>query len=132
MRISASAINDTQECELKGFWKYVEKRKGSVESPYGVFGSCLHASIADIINKELKQKDKKFNSLPVLISGGTNSFTGQLARQCGVDFNGITIGTHARKVISQFRKTPSSLTSEELNKAISQARNLITMNLYDN
>ena len=49
MRISASAINDTQECELKGFWKYVEKRKGSVESPYGVFGSCLHASIADII-----------------------------------------------------------------------------------
>ena len=49
-------------------------------------------SITDYINKELKIKNKKFENLPVLISGGTNTYTGDLARQCGVNFNGITIG----------------------------------------
>ena len=56
------------------------------------FNTTLQAvSIADIINKELKLKDRKFRKLPILISGGTNTLTGQLARQCGVHFSGITI-----------------------------------------
>ena len=38
------------------------------------FNTTLQAvSIADIINKELKLKDKHFSKLPVLISGGTNT-----------------------------------------------------------
>ena len=67
------------------------------------FNTTLQAvSIADFIDKEIKKKDKKLRKLPVLISGGTNSFTGNLARKCNVPFNGITIGTHARKVINQY------------------------------
>ena len=27
MRLSASSIKDSKECNLKGFWKYVEKKE---------------------------------------------------------------------------------------------------------
>ena len=95
------------------------------------FNTTLQAvSIADFINKELKEKDKKFKNLPVLISGGTNSLTGKLAKQCNVNFNGITIGTHARKVISTYRNKPSAITEENLKIAINNANKLINMNLH--
>ena len=87
-------------------------------------------SIADFINKELKTKKRDFQNMPVLISGGTNTFTGQLARKCGVDFNGITIGTHARKIISPYRQSPSEISLANLSKAIKKAKNLINLNIY--
>ncbi len=97
------------------------------------FNTTLQAiSIADIINKELKLKDRKFKKLPILISGGTNSYTGNLSRQCGVSFNGITIGTHARKIIAEQREVPTKLTKESINHAVTKARTLIQMNLYAN
>ena len=94
------------------------------------FNTTLQAvSIADFININLKSKEKRFKNLPILISGGTNSFTGNLARQCDVSFNGITIGTHARKVISSYKASPSEITNENLLKAISNSKKLISMNL---
>lgn len=87
-------------------------------------------SIADVINKELKTKKKDFKNLPILISGGTNTFTGDLARQCEVDFNGITIGTHARKIISKYRSTPSEISNDNLLNAVFRANKLINKNLY--
>lgn len=95
------------------------------------FNTTLQAvAIADVINKRLKSKFKKFENLPILISGGTNSHTGNLARQLKVKFNGITIGTHARKTISSFRDLPKNLDNQSLNKAIINAKNLIERNLY--
>ncbi len=95
------------------------------------FNTTLQAvSITDFINKELKNKYPKFKKLPILISGGTNSFTGQLARQCKVKFNGITIGTHARKVISSFFSRPADFKKDKLLFAINNAKKLIDMNLY--
>ena len=94
------------------------------------FNTTLQAvSIADFINKEIKQKEKMFSKLPVLISGGTNSFTGDLARNCGVPFNGITIGTHARKVIRKFESKPNEMSNENLQMALSNAKKLINGNL---
>tara|TARA_B100001250_G_C19753418_1_gene768917 strand:+ start:435 stop:1469 length:1035 start_codon:yes stop_codon:yes gene_type:complete len=94
------------------------------------FNTTLQAvSIADTINKELKVKEPGFKRLPILISGGTNTYTGSLARQCGVSFNGITIGTHARKVISMFRSKPSILNNDEINEAVFSAKKLIELNL---
>ena len=94
------------------------------------YNTTLQAvSIADFINKEIKRKKEKFVNLPVLISGGTNSFTGNLARECGVPFNGITIGTHARKVIKNFETKPYKMSSEALEMALINARNLIFNNL---
>ena len=65
----------------------------------------------------------------MLISGGTNSFTGNLARQLKVNFNGITIGTHARKVISNYRDKPKNIKKENLISAIMKAKELINLNL---
>ena len=94
------------------------------------FNTTLQAvSIADFINKEIKQKYKLFKNLPVLISGGTNSYTGDLARKCGVTFNGITIGTHARKVITKFESKPDEISDENLKKALINAKKLILKNL---
>ncbi len=86
-------------------------------------------SITDFINREIKQKDKKFSNLPVLISGGTNSFTGELARKYQVDFNGITIGTHARKIITKFESKPNELSDANLQIALAKAKKLINKNL---
>lgn len=60
------------------------------------YNTTLQAvAIADIIRK---------SRIPIklLLSGGTNSKTGELARMCGVDFNGVAIGTFARKVIYNY------------------------------
>ena len=95
------------------------------------FNTTLQAvSIADVINKKLKMKKESFYNLPILISGGTNTYTGSLARQCGVKFNGITIGTHARKVISDHRESPSRMSDQALLMAVSKAKSLINRNLF--
>ncbi len=96
------------------------------------FNTTLQAiSTADIINKELKLKDRRYKKLPILISGGTNSWTGELARQCGVSFNGITIGTHARKLVSGYRDDPDNLKDDEIIKVVLIASKLIKNNLYE-
>ncbi len=98
------------------------------------FNTTLQAvAIADIINKELKLKDRKFSKMPVLISGGTNTLTGQLARQCEVNFSGITIGTHARKIVkNEIQSIILGDTSHNIYDAVSSAHKLITNNLgYD-
>lgn len=95
------------------------------------FNTTLQAiSITDFLNKELKEKNTKFKDLPILISGGTNSLTGKLARQCNINFNGISIGTHARKIISSFKGKPEEIEKEELLLAINQAKSLVDINLY--
>ena len=82
------------------------------------FNTTLQAvSIAEVINKRLKNRYESFKNLPILISGGTNSYTGNLARQLKVEFNGITIGTHARKVISNFKEFPKEISNDNLLKA---------------
>ena len=58
--------------------------------------------------------------------------TGKLARQCDVRFNGITIGTHARKVIKSTRAKPNQISEKDLLNAISKAKNLIENNLLKN
>ena len=83
-----------------------------------------------MINRKLKTKVPIFKDMPILISGGTNSFTGNLARQLNVNFNGITIGTHARKIISSFRNTPKNIDNQSLLSAITKAKNLIDNNLF--
>ncbi len=94
------------------------------------FNTTLQAvAIAELINKRLKLNNNSYQNLPILISGGTNSYTGHLARQLNVPFNGITIGTHARKVISKFKNRPEDISTESLKKAIRNARKLVESNL---
>lgn len=38
----------------------------------------------------------------LMFSGGTNSKTAQLANLCGVNFNGIAVGSYARKIVKEY------------------------------
>jgi Fe-S-cluster-containing hydrogenase component 2 len=88
------------------------------------FNSTLQAvAIGDIINKTLKIKPM------ILLSGGTNSKTGELARLCNVEFNGVSIGSFARKLI---KNGLNKFENEEIRKhAINKAKELIHKNLGD-
>jgi len=56
MRLSASSIKDSQECNLKGYWKYVLKKEEREENQFGVFGRILHFIISETIKHNLFHK----------------------------------------------------------------------------
>lgn len=51
----------------------------------------------------------------ILMSGGTNAKTAELAKMCGLRYNGISIGSYARKIVKD----------KNLEEAVTQAQNLI-------
>ena len=72
------------------------------------------------------------SEIPVMIylSGGTNSKTGLLAKQCGVEAHGVAIGSYARKIVRKY------ITNEEfdnnmdiLKEAVMVAEQLIKPNI---
>ena len=67
------------------------------------FNTTLQAiAIADIISKDLVAKNNKFSDLPILLSGGTNGKTKELAELCNIEFSGVSIGTHARNIVKEY------------------------------
>jgi len=75
------------------------------------YNTTLQAvATADVLNKKFNMKlRKKTGSLiykknievKQLISGGTNSLTALLANQAGVRFQGVSLGTFARKLVQE-------------------------------
>lgn len=66
--------------------------------------------------------------LPVylLLSGGTNTKTGQLAELCSIDYNGIGVGSFARKIVKEFLQEKDFLTNTEIfDKALKVAKTLV-------
>jgi len=88
------------------------------------YNTTLQAiAIADIVQK---------SKIPVkiLLSGGTNSKTGDLARMCDIKFCGVAVGTFARKLIYDYIKTDGFLENEELiKKAVNVGEKLIKDNI---
>ena len=65
------------------------------------FNTTLQAiACADIIEKMLAEDKKERIHAHLLISGGTNSFTAELAQKSGVQYAGLSLGTHARKIVN--------------------------------
>lgn len=95
------------------------------------FNTTLQAiAIADVINKDLMIKEIRFKNLPVLLSGGTNGSTKELADLCGIQFSGVSIGTHARKIVEEYLKNPAfDNDMASLGKAVKIAEDLITRSL---
>lgn len=92
------------------------------------FNTTLQAiAIADVINKELIKSDKKFRNLPILLSGGTNGKTTELAQLCDIPFSGVSIGTHARKIVKKHLIDNDQFFSdrENLNTAVEVAKDLV-------
>lgn len=80
---------------------------------------------ADVIHKQLRLKDAAFRRLPVLLSGGTNSHTAELARRCGVPFAGVAVGTHARRVVREWLQAPDPWEPRGLQRALAEAVGLV-------
>lgn len=62
----------------------------------------------------------------IMLSGGTNSKTSELAQMCGIDYDGIAIGTFARKIVSKYVEREDFLTNEKIfNEALKTAKQLV-------
>jgi len=84
------------------------------------FGTTLQAvATADIIDK--------FNISPyIFISGGTNSKTKELAKLCGIETTGISIGSFARKIVREYIENDNFLTDKKIfNEALEIAKRII-------
>jgi Fe-S-cluster-containing hydrogenase component 2 len=115
------------------------------------YNTTLQAvSCADVVNKKFNMRiDKKRgldklgkpkisskkiykdindnDNIPILISGGTNSFSKELAEKAGVRINGVSIGTFARDLIEEFIVSNDFYNNDELiNLAYLNAKELIT------
>ena len=62
----------------------------------------------------------------IMLSGGTNSKTSELANMCGINYHGIAIGTFARKIVSRYIEREDFLKNEYIfNEALEIARALV-------
>ncbi len=62
----------------------------------------------------------------IMLSGGTNSKTAELAKMCGINYNGIAIGTFARKIVSKYIEREDFLHNEYIfNEALEIAKTLV-------
>ena len=89
-------------------------------------GSCdnYKTTLQAVSNAEIVQNAK----LPVylMLSGGTNSKTAELAKMCNIDYNGIAIGTYARKIVQNYIEKDDFLTNKiTFDKALAIAKKLV-------
>ena len=62
----------------------------------------------------------------IMLSGGTNSKTAELAKLCDINYNGIAIGTFARKTVSRYIEREDFLKNDYIfNEALNIARSLV-------
>lgn len=87
------------------------------------FKTTLQAvAMAEIIQNE---------NLPVyvILSGGTNSKTSELANICGINYSGIAIGSYARKLVNPYVLNPDFYSEEVFSKALDVAKKLVDKSL---
>lgn len=66
----------------------------------------------------------------ILLSGGTNSKSGELARLCGINVHGVSIGTFARNLIRhEIEAVDFDDNFENIRQAVDKATKLIRVNL---
>lgn len=62
----------------------------------------------------------------IMLSGGTNSKTAELAKLCGIKYHGIAVGTYARKIVKRYIERDDFLTNERVfNEALEIAKSLV-------
>lgn len=104
------------------------------------FNTTLQAiATTDVINKRFNKKPdnktgkmiyKSKNEINILISGGTNSLTTALARQNNVKFQGVSIGTYARKIVKDIINQPDFYTNREIiRQGYLRAKKLVDANI---
>ncbi len=82
-------------------------------------------STADILYKELNSKIPNIKRIPILLCGGTNSYTSKLAKQCKVPYSGISLNLNYLIIFKNLQKYDENLLTNktEFLKAINDLRN---------
>lgn len=79
-----------------------------------------------IAAKKIYKKIDDPDVIPILISGGTNSHSKELANLCGVRINGVSIGTYARDLIEKYIVDEDFYNDINIvNEAYLEAKNLV-------
>lgn len=79
-----------------------------------------------------KKKYKKTVSVPIILSGGTNSFTKELAEKTEVSINGVAIGTFARHIVQEFTESDDFFTNKQkIISAYNIAKRLVERNVNE-
>ena len=95
---------------------------------YGGNNDELSTTLQAVATAQMFQKA----NLPayIMISGGTNTKTTLLAKQCGIKANCLAVGSYARKIVSEYLKIENLLENKEaLKKAVKIAKSLIDISL---
>ena len=104
------------------------------------YNTTLQAvAIADVINKRFNMSMDSISKrlvyrnnelLNILLSGGTNSVTAKLANKTNVKFQGVSIGTFARKLVKEYVERPDFYHNHEvIQSAVTIARVLVEKNI---
>jgi hypothetical protein len=134
LSISVNRSKLSDEKILKRITKMLEKRKPYTTiiqadgSPMSGGKDDFKTTLQTVALAELLQN----TNLPVymLLSGGTNSKTTELAKICGIKINGVAIGSFARKIVHEYINREDFLENEEIfNKALKIAKNLVDISL---
>jgi ferredoxin len=91
-------------------------------------GDDFNTTLQTIACADIVQK----SGIPVMIllSGGTNSKTGILAKQCGVKAHGVAIGSFARKIMKPYTvNNQKGFSPDMLTEAVRVADDLIRVNM---
>ena len=68
----------------------------------------------------------------ILLSGGTNSKSAELAKSCGVSPHGIAIGSYARQIVKEYIEREDFLNNYDIfDKALDKAKQLVNKVLED-
>ena len=118
-------INRIMEAyEITGERMIVQADGDPMSGDGDTFNVTLQAiACADIVAK---------SGIPVkiLLSGGTNSKTGTLAKQCGVQAHGVAIGSYARNVVKKYLvQRDLEYNRNLLKEAVGVAESLIKVNI---
>ena len=66
----------------------------------------------------------------IILSGGTNSKSTELAKLCDVEVDGVAIGSYARKIVREYIDRDDFFEKEEVfNKALETAKSLVDISL---
>ena len=119
---------------LKRVKRMLEKRKPFTTiiqadgAPMSGSDDDFKTTLQTVATAEIFQNE----NLPVfiLLSGGTNSKSTKLAKQCGISTHGVAIGSYARKIVREYLDREDFLTNKEIfNEAVKIAKELVDNSL---
>ena len=100
------------------------------------FNMVLNKKRSETASRKIKISSKKryksSSDVPIILSGGTNSFTKELADKAGVKINGVAIGTFARDTVEAYISAPSFYENRKaIESAYDAAKALIRRNVNE-